>query len=64
VKAVSAATPEQIAAAVPGIGPKLAETVVTALRATQGTRGASRAATPVLADQEPGDNGDGSLISD
>ena len=31
VKAVSAATPEQIAAAVPGIGPKLAETVVAAL---------------------------------
>ena len=32
VKAVSAATPDEIAAAVPGIGPKLAETVVTALR--------------------------------
>jgi excinuclease ABC subunit C len=32
VKAVSAATPGEIAAAVPGIGPKLAETVVTALR--------------------------------
>src|SRR5580692_10966583 len=32
VKAVSAATPEQIAAAVPGIGPKLAETVVAALQ--------------------------------
>ena len=31
VKAVSAATPDQIAAAVPGIGPKLAETVVAAL---------------------------------
>jgi excinuclease ABC subunit C len=31
VKAVSAATPAQIAAAVPGIGPKLAETVVAAL---------------------------------
>jgi excinuclease ABC subunit C len=33
VKAVSAATPEEIAAAVPGIGPKLAETVVAALHA-------------------------------
>ena len=33
VKAVSAATPEEIAAAVPGIGPKLAGTVVAALRA-------------------------------
>ena len=33
VKAVSAATPGEIAAAVPGIGPKLAETVVAALRA-------------------------------
>ncbi len=31
VKAISAATPEQIAAAVPGIGPKLAESVVAAL---------------------------------
>jgi excinuclease ABC subunit C len=31
VKAVSAATPDQIAAAVPGIGPKLAETVAAAL---------------------------------
>ena len=31
VKAVSAATPDEIAAAVPGIGPKLAETVVAAL---------------------------------
>src|SRR6202035_4443361 len=30
VKAVSAATPEEIASAVPGIGPKLAETVVAA----------------------------------
>jgi excinuclease ABC subunit C len=64
VKAVSAATPGQIAAAVPGIGPKLAETVVAALQATQAARGASRAAAPVLADKEPGDNGDGSLVSD
>ena len=32
-KAVSAATPEEIAAAVPGIGPKLAATVVAALHA-------------------------------
>jgi excinuclease ABC subunit C len=41
VKAVSAATPEQIAAAVPGIGPKLAETVVAALQGThdKGHRG-------------------------
>src|SRR6185437_16040865 len=31
VKAISAATPDEIATAVPGIGPKLAETVVTAL---------------------------------
>jgi len=36
VKAVSAATPEQIAAAVPGIGPKLAETVVAALHGVRG----------------------------
>jgi excinuclease ABC subunit C len=34
VKAVSAATPDQIAAAVPGIGLKLAETVVGALHST------------------------------
>jgi len=33
VKAVSAATPQEIAAAVPGIGQKLAETVVAALHA-------------------------------
>jgi excinuclease ABC subunit C len=32
VKAVSAATPQEIATAVPGIGPKLAATVVAALR--------------------------------
>ncbi|HEX3513786.1 MAG TPA: excinuclease ABC subunit UvrC [Trebonia sp.] len=32
VKAVSSATPDEIASAVPGIGPKLAETVVAALR--------------------------------
>jgi excinuclease ABC subunit C len=31
VKNISAATPDEIAAAVPGIGPKLAETVVAAL---------------------------------
>jgi len=39
VKAVSAATPDEIAKAVPGIGPKLAETIVAALRgqATGGT---------------------------
>jgi excinuclease ABC subunit C len=36
VKAVSAAAPEEIAAAVPGIGPKLAQTVVAALRAAPG----------------------------
>jgi excinuclease ABC subunit C len=47
VKAVSAATPEQIATAVPGIGPKLAETVAAALHAAQGT---SRTTGPVLAD--------------
>ncbi|MGH3208837.1 MAG: excinuclease ABC subunit UvrC, partial [Trebonia sp.] len=34
VKAVSAATPAEIAAAVPGIGPKLAETVVAALHSS------------------------------
>jgi excinuclease ABC subunit C len=34
VKAVSAATPDEIAAAVPGIGPKLAETVVAALHSS------------------------------
>ncbi len=38
VKAVSAATPEEIAAAVPGIGPKLAETVVAALHVCPGSR--------------------------
>jgi excinuclease ABC subunit C len=59
VKAVSAATPEQIAAAVPGIGPKLAETVVAALQGTQRTRGPSRAAGPGQADQAPGDDGYG-----
>jgi excinuclease ABC subunit C len=57
VKAVSAATPEQIAAAVPGIGPKLAETVVAALQGTQRARGTSRAAGPVPADNTPGDDG-------
>jgi excinuclease ABC subunit C len=35
VKAVSAATPDEIASAVPGIGPKLAETVVAALRSPE-----------------------------
>jgi excinuclease ABC subunit C len=59
VKAVSAATPEQIAAAVPGIGPKLAETVVAALQGTQRTRGPSRAAGPGQAGQAPGDDGYG-----
>jgi excinuclease ABC subunit C len=44
VKAVSAATPAQIAAAVPGIGPKLAETVAAALHSTQGTSRAAAAA--------------------
>ena len=34
VKAVSAATPDEIASAVPGIGPKLAETVVAALHSS------------------------------
>jgi excinuclease ABC subunit C len=41
VKAVSAATPDEIAAAVPGIGPKLAETVVTALTGASGVKRAS-----------------------
>ncbi|HEY6495206.1 MAG TPA: excinuclease ABC subunit UvrC [Trebonia sp.] len=36
VKAVSAATPDEIAAAVPGIGPKLAETVAAALHRVSG----------------------------
>ncbi len=50
VKAVSAATPEEIASAVPGIGPKLAETVVAALRspaqhATSSTSGIRRQGT-------------------
>src|ERR1700761_1106242 len=36
VKAVSAATPDEIKAAVPGIGPKLAETVVAALHKPSG----------------------------
>jgi excinuclease ABC subunit C len=50
VKAVSAATPEEIASAVPGIGPKLAETVVAALRspaqhATPSTSGIRRQGT-------------------
>jgi excinuclease ABC subunit C len=64
VKALSAATPEQIAAAVPGIGPKLAGTVVAALQGTQRTRGPSRAAGPGQPDQAPGDDGYGGLISD
>jgi excinuclease ABC subunit C len=59
VKALSAATPEQIAAAVPGIGPKLAETVVVALQGTQRPRGGSRAAEPVPADKATGDDGHG-----
>jgi excinuclease ABC subunit C len=42
VKAVSAATPDEIAAAVPGIGPKLAEIVVAALHKTSGVEDASR----------------------
>jgi excinuclease ABC subunit C len=41
VKAVSAATPDEIAAAVPGIGPKLAETVVAALSGASGNKRAS-----------------------
>jgi excinuclease ABC subunit C len=41
VKAVSAATPDEIAAAVPGIGPKLAETVVAALHSPSGSPSAS-----------------------
>jgi excinuclease ABC subunit C len=32
VKAISSSSPQEIAAAVPGIGPKLAESVATALR--------------------------------
>jgi excinuclease ABC subunit C len=56
VKAVSSATPEQIAAAVPGIGPKLAETVVAALQNSHGT---SRATGPVPADRVPDDTGYG-----
>jgi excinuclease ABC subunit C len=42
VKAVSAATPDEIAAAVPGIGPKLAETVVAALHSVSRDNGVSR----------------------
>jgi excinuclease ABC subunit C len=41
VKAVSAATPDEIAAAVPGIGPKLAETVVVALHSVSDKHGVS-----------------------
>jgi excinuclease ABC subunit C len=41
VKAVSAATPDEIAAAVPGIGPKLAETVVAVLHSPSGGQSAS-----------------------
>ena len=41
VKAVSAATPDEIAAAVPGIGPKLAETVVAVLHSPSGSHSAS-----------------------
>jgi excinuclease ABC subunit C len=41
VKAVSAATPDEIAAAVPGIGPKLAKTVVAALSGASGNKRAS-----------------------
>jgi excinuclease ABC subunit C len=42
VKAVSAATPDEIAAAVPGIGPKLAETVVAALHSVSRGNNVSR----------------------
>jgi excinuclease ABC subunit C len=48
VKAVSAATPDQIAASVPGIGPKLAETVVAALHSEQ-RHGAAKHGTSVSA---------------
>ena len=41
VKAVSAATPDEIAAAVPGIGPKLAETIVVALHSVSDKHGTS-----------------------
>jgi excinuclease ABC subunit C len=47
VKAVSAATPDEIAAAVPGIGPKLAETVVVALHSVSDKHGTSRGKGPV-----------------
>jgi excinuclease ABC subunit C len=42
VKNISAATPDEIAAAVPGIGPKLAETVVAALHSVSRGSGVSR----------------------
>jgi excinuclease ABC subunit C len=64
VKAVSAATPEQIATAVPGIGPKLAETVVAALHAAQVTQGSSRAAGSAPADRAHEDKADGGRTND
>jgi len=42
VKNLSVATPDEIAAAVPGIGPKLAETVVAALHSVSRDSGTSR----------------------
>ncbi|MGH3250083.1 MAG: excinuclease ABC subunit UvrC [Trebonia sp.] len=51
VKAVSAATPDEIAAAVPGIGPKLAETVVAALHAISRDSGTSRGKGLVTGDR-------------
>jgi excinuclease ABC subunit C len=42
VKAISAATPDEIAAAVPGIGPKLAETVAAALHSVSRGNSVSR----------------------
>jgi len=54
VKAVSAATPDEIAAAVPGIGPKLAATVVAALHSSGRHGPVSTSAAPTSA--EPTNN--------
>jgi len=45
VRALSAASPEEIATAVPGIGPKLAETIAAALQGTSSAPGAKGRST-------------------
>ena len=57
VKNMSAATPDEIAAAAPGIGPKLAETVVAALHSVSRDHGVSRDSRVSLGGTVSGDSG-------